>query len=62
MEIGFHVIDTQVTKGFLHDASRPFIVVEIYRRGYKGGNASMWHGRYTTRAQAMRRKRDMEKR
>lgn len=58
----FKIIDTREQKGFVHDATRPFVVVETYYRGYKGGVSKMTHGRYATRKQAMRRLRTVESR
>lgn len=50
----YSIIHTGENRGYMHDATRPFLVVEHYHAGYKGGMRKMVLDRYTTRANALR--------
>jgi hypothetical protein len=46
--MAYRIVNTKEERGYMHDASRPYVLIEIYYRGYKGGMSRMVHGRYTT--------------
>jgi len=56
---GIHVLEqtTKESHGFTRDAARPFIVIEIYYRGYRSGLKRTILSRWETRKQAMAARR-----
>lgn len=53
--MSFKIIDTSTQRGYMHDADKPFLVVEIYYRGYKSGGrrSAMTISRHRTRKLAL---------
>jgi len=48
----YRIVDTSKQRVYIHYAARPFLVLEIYYRGYRGGHGSMTIARYATERDA----------
>lgn len=57
---GYYIVDTRVTKVGIHDASKPYAVMERYYSGYRSGMSTGYHGRYADLDAAKRRVRYLE--
>jgi hypothetical protein len=39
--MAFKIINTREQRGYVHDGARPFLVLEVYCRGYRSGMATV---------------------